>query len=501
MSIESRHGCIFYERSIDLWPQCAAVIRQVGAPWLYIADEHSLTTTRQALSEQLIDGPNGIVLDAASLHFRNSIVYVEPIIEALRPVVEQTLAEGADNILLLFEMTWVIRTPSADVYLREYEVALHQLLDDYPLTIVCLYNQALLLDSQLLVGLHTHPLVHKNGEMYKNPHFVPPHIFANRNERGQFSYWLESLTSNKPETAETPPVSHQSLMRPVYTLESPTPLIATNSNQRRWKIRCFGQLRVYRYDGELVSWNQVSGATRKVKTLFAYLLYHGEEGATVEEIADLLWPNATDLKQSLNRLYHTVRCLRQALSPDLEAGRESPFLFHRDQHYFLAVPPNTWIDLPMFQELCHRGGTHLEQGNLDQALIALKSAERLYTGDLFVDIPDKYAANREQDWCWSRRYWFREMYLKVLCGMAAIYREHGEVSESLLYCDKALRLDSVSEVAHQEKMRTLAAAEHLDALHRQYRLYQKALKQFEMGTPSVATQKLHFELSQKLKKN
>ena len=41
-----------------------------------------------------------------------------------------------------------------------------------------------------------------------------------------------------------------------------------------------------------MQWNVANGATTKTKTLFAYLLHCGVKGASAEEIADLLWPQA-----------------------------------------------------------------------------------------------------------------------------------------------------------------------------------------------------------------
>ncbi len=98
------------------------------------------------------------------------------------------------------------------------------------------------------------------------------------------------------------------------------------------------------------------GATHKTKTLFAYLLYRGKKGAAGEEIADLLWPEAGSMEQSLNRLYHAIHCRRMALSPALSSSRESPFVIKDDQRYFLAMPEDTWVDIPVFEELCYHPG-------------------------------------------------------------------------------------------------------------------------------------------------
>jgi two-component SAPR family response regulator len=69
-----------------------------------------------------------------------------------------------------------------------------------------------------------------------------------------------------------------------------------------------------------VDWEVAGGATRKTKTLFAHLLQKGGHGAATEELADLLWPEAESAEAARNWLYHTVKCLRDALEPGLGVG-------------------------------------------------------------------------------------------------------------------------------------------------------------------------------------
>lgn len=480
------HYCCFYSNSDELWNHCRRQIVEAEptARWLYVADEHAPDLVYEKLGNAQVDGQQaepqitGEVIDSSVTNFRASLVRIPALIADLTAHIERQLAES-ESLLLFVEMSWALRTPSGAVYLREYEAEIERLVAQFPLTAVCLYNQKIMLDRQLMIAIQTHRELLVDHGPIANPHFVPPEIFSSRDLRGQFEYWLHQLSP----TTDFPQVDSAAITTN-YNLESEPTLIAQTDAEGRWKIRCFGGLRVYRANGAAIQWNVVSGATRKTKTLFAFLLFRGDAGATADEIADLLWPDADDPKQSLNRLYHTVRCLRKALSPELADSKQSPFVLHEDQHYFLALPPNSWLDLPMFQELCYRGNRLMQQQNWDESLVCYQSAERLYTGDLLADIPEKYAANREIDWCWSQRYWYGDMYSKLLLNSAEIYRQTDRVSDALTYCDKALQRDPANEIAHQEKMRALAAANRQDALARQYRLYKNALSQFDMGVPS-----------------
>lgn len=472
------HCCLFYTHSAELWTHCQQQIAAIDAStrWLYVADEHSAETVHQQLGTTM----GGEIIDTIATQFRASPIRIPNLIAELTTRIKQQLTESK-SLLLFVEMSWTIRHPSGAIYLREFEAEIEQLTTQLPLIVICLYNQRIMLDRQLMIGIQTHRELVGPDEIISNPHFVPPNIFTKRDLRGQFEYWLHQLApSAEPTQAASVSVNQR------YNLEAEPSLVAQTSKEGRWKIRCFGGLRVYRADGAVIQWNIVSGATRKTKTLFAFLLFRGERGAAGEEIADLLWPDAKDQKQSLNRLYHTVRCLRKALSPELVNSKQSPFVLREDQRYFLALPPNSWLDLPMFQELCYRGNRLIRQKNWNEALVCYESAEQLYTGDLLADIPDKYAANREIDWCWSQRYWYREMYVKVLVNSAEVHYHLNRISDALTRCDKALALDPVSELAHQQKINILASVNRRDAVLRQYRLYKDALKQFDMGEPTPA---------------
>src|SRR5690606_13500677 len=121
-----------------------------------------------------------------------------------------------------------------------------------------------------------------------------------------------------------------------------------------------------------------------------------------------------------------------------------------------------------------------------------------YTGDYLADIPQQYADYTEDDWFWSRRYWLRDMYVKLLYGIAAIHRGQGHVAAALSYADRALRIEPTSEAAQREKLLALHAARRRDALDRQYRLYCQLLEQARLGPPSPEIAALYQQLRARL---
>jgi two-component SAPR family response regulator len=480
------HDVVYYVRADDAWDSCAALIRQLGVGWgwRYLADEHQPQQVIAALAARGLLAHEEQVLATEQFGFHAWPLRVAPIIAALQELLEGCNTEHPNGVLLLVEMTWAIRSPSSAVYLRAYEAALHELLQRFGAQAVCLYNQSTMLDSQLLLGLQMHQSLQLPDGPRANPYFVPPEIIWRRDERAQFRYWMDNIQPGIAEPVAPAPIPTTPTSQPIYDVEPPALFIAQHSDQGQWKIRCFGNLRLYREDGEMVRWQINRAATRKLKTLFAFLLYRGEVGAAAEELTALLWPQEADQAVAINRLYHLVNALREILSPNLKRLRDSPFVLNEQGRYFLAVPPHTWIDLPMFQELCYRGARLLRENDLSQALFCYEAAEQLYTGDYLADIPQQYADYTEEDWFWSRRYWLRDMYVKLLYSIASIHRQQGQISQALNYADRALRIEPTSDAAQQEKLLGLHAARRRDALDRQYRLYCQLLEQAQLGPPA-----------------
>lgn len=361
----------------------------------------------------------------------------------------------------------------------------------------------------LLDALRTHPGVHSVDGEYPNPHFLPPRTFLSMNPREHLRCWLKTISPaladawyegegtsiHGDDDTSRPGAPSAEDKEPLPDVDWTTLRAQPDCDQHRWKIRCLGDLRVYRQDGTPVRWNMVNGATLKTKTLFAYLLHCGQGGAEAEEIADLLWPQAKSTNQSLNRLYHTVHCLRMALSPELVSSRNSPFVLSRNRRYYLALPEGTWIDVPVFEQFCRRGERLLQENRLEESLICHMAAEKLYTGSLLADIPVEYAESVDKDWCWSHRYWLEEMSVKLLTYMAGIYRRTENLELALAYGEKALRIDPCFEPAHQEVMRAFHLVGRRDALERQYRLCRGALERYEEREPSCDTQELYRSLA------
>lgn len=387
-------------------------------------------------------------------------------------------ARPGEGTVLAVDMGWGLETNSATANFEGWMPVALSIAAETGLDVVSLYNRSLLIDEHLLAALRGHPVVLTSEGVQNNPHWLPPKLMRSGTLREQVDFWLggiaPSLVPNTPHADRHAAEGTDPMWLLRRSAEEPS--IAADGQRDRWKIRCFGRLRVYRNDGAQIDWGATGGATLKTKTLFAYLLQQGGKGARADDLSDLLWPAAQSADLARNRLHHTIRCLRQALA----GADEDADYIHRDGANYILVPPvRSWLDISTFEQLCRQSQSHIKAGDLDEALLCLQSADRLYTGDLFEDIPAEYVDDGERDWCWTRRHWLRDMFLKVQRDAARIYRQRAELSAALNHCHKALAIDPLCEIAHEEAMRVFAAQGRFDAIERQYAVYLRSLAHFD----------------------
>jgi two-component SAPR family response regulator len=404
--------------------------------------------------------------------------------------------------VLAVDMGWGLETNSAMANFGKWMVVAEDLADRTGMTVVSLYNRRLLIDEQLLVALRGHPAVLTSSEIVANPHWLPAALLTRGTLREQVDHWLGAISPKLGQTPVQGPYHAAEGADPMWLLRraAEEPVAAQVDRRERWKIRCFGRLRIYRNDGSQVKWDAPGGATRKTKTLFAYLLQKGGKGGETDELADLLWPESESIEAARNRLYHTVRCLRQALNPTSGHSSAAQFVLRDGPRYVLAPPEGSWLDISTFEQLCRQSQFHINARATEEALICLQAADRLYTGDLFEDIPAVYADDSERDWCWSKRYWLRDMFFKVQRDAARIHRERQDYSAALAHCNKALAIDPLCEIAHEEAMQVFFAQGRREAIDRQYKLYLESLSHFDDRPKSAALVETYRQL-QRAKSN
>ncbi|WP_164512248.1 AfsR/SARP family transcriptional regulator [Oceaniglobus ichthyenteri] len=377
-------------------------------------------------------------------------------------------ARLGSDVVIAVDMAWGLETPAASANFDVWG-GLCSDLADQGLRIVSLYDWQLLIGDQILAALRGHQHFLAATGLHDNPFWLPSAYLATASLREQVSFLLARTVPDWGAMVLAPGADDQAAVGANPGWLPISDLRPMRGLGQRWKIRCFGRLRVYTSASDQIVWQVPGGAPRKTKALFAYLLTRGERGASAEHMAELLWPDDGDETAKRARLHHTIAMLRKAL------GGKS-FVERRGEYYHLCAPPGSWIDTQAFEQFCRRAKTLERDGQYDAAFALLQAAERLYSGDLFEDLLPEYVENDTEDWCLSQRAWLRDMVLKVHRDMAVMLRKRGNFRDAIKQCRRALALDPTCEIAHEEAMRNFHAQGRKDAIARQYRQFTDALK-------------------------
>lgn len=462
------HACSFHQDARQQWSLALPWLRaglDRGARCLVITEAAHVPRVEKLAADYGIHPELLTITTPEETLYRGSFS-LEQALGAWERLVREAVAEGHTGLCAVMEMAWVLRDPAALAGLAEYEARLNEHFTRLALCTLCQYDRRRFSEDRLLDALRTHPIVFVGGEPHENPYYLPHEVFLSHDRGDEFCWYLSQLGRMRlgpNDVVAIPPL-----------------------DPRGWQVYSLGELRVLR-EGQPITWDTAHGATRRVKALFAYLLEQGANGASKEKLADLLWPDERDLERSLSRLYHTVHALRMALEPDLASADASHYVLSDEDRYVLALPAGTFRDADAFEGLCRRGERAYKAQQDDLALSYYLPAENLYVGDLFSDIPGSCAERVDDDWCWSRRYWLRDMYLKLMLHLAEIYLRRGTVPESLHYWQRALKLDPCCEEAHRGMMRAFHRAGRPDALARQYRICERQLRRQENRAPDSQT--------------
>ncbi|MGH1353533.1 MAG: AfsR/SARP family transcriptional regulator [Thalassovita sp.] len=382
--------------------------------------------------------------------------------------IQRWLSTDQDMGCFVVDMSWVSKQMQGALRVEAWGEISSQIFQKHGTPVISIYNRELIVEDLLQASFRAHQQIVVPSGLYENPFWVPAEL-ANQPAGEQMSFVLGRIV---PDYAGTNFFERDLRFAahgadPDWLVHPANPLVASERTER-WQIYCLGQLRVYRNGTDRIDWNIKGGAPKKTRTLFAYLLTHGERGAHVDRIAELLWAENGTEKSKRARLHHTVAMLRKTLGRKDSVVRTGDF-------YRLNPPEGSWVDITSFEQLCRRGVSLLKRGQSDEAQLIYSTAEKLYTGDLFEDIPLDYIDNEQEDWCMARRIWLREVALKLQRDFSALLREQGRLRAALEHCQKGLALDPSSEDVNVETLKVFHAQGRSDALARQYRQYKKAM--------------------------
>jgi DNA-binding SARP family transcriptional activator len=250
------------------------------------------------------------------------------------------------------------------------------------------------------------------------------------------------------------------------------------------RIEMFGGLRVWRGDQpiEARDWHR-----RRARRLLVYLLLAGPDGASREQIAEKVWPEARPTEAEA-LFYAHLRASRAVLEPAGATNHAPLILRDRGRYAFNFSLPHQW-DVAEFQQ--HRdAGRRAER--LDQpevAAAAYRAALACYTGDL---LPDRDLA--EVPWLLARRAAYRDDAQAMHRTLAEQAAAHGAWEEAIRHWQDTLALAPAAEEIHVRLMTIYAALGRPEDALAQFRTLRAALHRAHGTTPAPATLALYEQI-------
>ena len=197
------------------------------------------------------------------------------------------------------------------------------------------------------------------------------------------------------------------------------------------------------------------------KTLLKALIVHGGQKIPMDQLADLLWPDAEG-DQAYRNLKVLIWRLRRL---GLEDGEE-PLPWLQLQHGHLSlVEKYCDVDVFHFQSALRRS---LHSDHVDWP--ALKAALNLYRGDFL-------AGDMSQTWIIEHRERLRRRYLEGALTLAASAPDVDALSDSEAYLHHALEIDSLDERLYEQLMQLHLQSGHPARALETYHSAQSALQQ------------------------
>lgn len=383
----------------------------------------------------------------------------------------KSLQRKPDLACLLVDMTWCLNMSWGARALEHWGALVDQVCAELGIIIVSLYNKELIVEEQMQAAFRVHRQFLAPSGKYENPHWMPRHLIEGATLDEQLGFLLGRVV---PEFADrsfhNTDLPNAARGATPGWLPPPRHSVAVAASTQRWHIHCLGRLRVYVGGNMPVNWQISGSAPKKSRALFAYLLNRGETGTHIDQISEFLWPDDGQEDSKRARARHTISMLRKTLGSADTVKRSGEF-------YKLAIPSGSWIDIKSFEQLCRRGLALFRHGDLDAALRVYHSAEQLYEGDLFEDLPLEYVQSEVEDWCMPRRIWLREMMIKLQYDLSHVLRQKDRIREAGEHCHKALSLDPINDLANIEVMHVLHMQGRREAMTRQFRQYQAAMQE------------------------
>ncbi len=178
--------------------------------------------------------------------------------EAVASALQDVAVRAGPGALLVVDMVWGIESAAASA---NFEVwgALCSRLSDQRLRIVSVYDWQMLTGDQILAALRGHQHFLAEGVLHENPFWLPSAYLTSASLREQVSFLLGRVVPAWKAMVLEPASDGQAAMGTDPGWLPAADLRPMRGLGQRWKIRCFGRLRIYTSTSQQIDW-QVAGA-------------------------------------------------------------------------------------------------------------------------------------------------------------------------------------------------------------------------------------------------
>jgi len=210
------------------------------------------------------------------------------------------------------------------------------------------------------------------------------------------------------------------------------------------KIRTLGGFAIARNDQEIP---ENAWPRRKTKELFKILLTAPGAIFTIDQLIDILLPDA-DVRRASSNIRARASELRAVLEPDRLSGQKSQYIRRVGEGYAFLLDSNCWVDIVAFETGLAKAQEAADETRWTDAVDQFEKTLCLYRGSFLNE--DRYA-----EWAESTRAHLRQRYLEGTLSLALCYARLDRSLDALRCYQKVLAVDPCDERSARQLMRLL----------------------------------------------
>ena len=220
----------------------------------------------------------------------------------------------------------------------------------------------------------------------------------------------------------------------------------------------------------------IAGAGKKLTSFLEYLILNHGKDISADELIGVFWPDekSSDPGNVLKYTLHKTRTLLKQMFP-----QEDNLLVTHRGHYTWNPAVKLELDTEVFEEACIRKAKYNDASSMDELMQAIE----LYNGDLL--------SNNDTEWILPLRIYYRTLYIDACKSVLAMLREQDRWVEIIRVCERAYKLEPMTEEFTTDMMNALTAMGQPGRALEQYETYRTMLWDELSLVPSEAAEMAH----------